>query len=133
VGHVLSLDVPKESEVLTGPVDRDNIHEAERVLSVSPDLSVDLDKAFFVLADLDNLLVGEGVLQSLSQKNSNWNALSQFVGSTLGSGGISSRKFVEHPVGGSRHSLQVFLWSSCLYKLGEPLNLPFYPLLEDIY
>ena len=67
VGHELALDVPKQSEVLASPINADYVHEAEGVLSVSPDLSINFDEAFLVFANLDDFLVGKSILQSLSK------------------------------------------------------------------
>lgn len=128
VGHVLALDVPEHSEVLASSLDRDDVHEAERVLAVSADLAVDLDETFLVLADLDHLLVGEGVLQTLSQQNGDRNALSQLVRSGSWSVSISSRELVKHPVGGGGHALHVFLRSSSLNRVRR--CLPFLRLIR---
>jgi len=114
VGHVLALDVPEHSEVLAGSLDGNNVHEPEGILAVSSDLAVNLDETFLVFADLDDFLVGESVLQSLSQQNSDGDALSQLVGSSSGSVGVFSGKLVQHPVGRRSHALHVLLRSSSL-------------------
>ena len=122
VRHVLALDVPEHPEVLAGPLNADHVHESKRVLAITSDLAVDFDETFLVLADLDHLLVCESVLQTLAEENADWNAFPQFVGSSPGTGCVSSGKFVQHPVRRRGHALKMFLWSSCLQSGKGPYH-----------
>ena len=64
-----SLDVVKDSEVLTSLGERDDVHNTERESVVTTDLTVDLDVAGLVLADLESLLAGKGVLKSVTEQD----------------------------------------------------------------
>lgn len=70
VGLETSLDVVEHTEVLTGLVDGNNILETNGVLGVTSDLVVDSDVVgTLVTDDLDDLLAGKSVLQSVSEED----------------------------------------------------------------
>ena len=71
---------------------------------ISSDLSIDLDNSFFLFTNLQAFLVGQGVLEPLSQQHCHWNALLQLVWTWRRSGGVNSSKFSEIPVLWSRNS-----------------------------
>ena len=74
-----SLDVVEDAEVLAGLIDGDNVHETKGEAMVSPDAVVNLDVVALVSADLEGFKTVEGVLQSLAEKGSQGQALSQLV------------------------------------------------------
>ena len=120
VGLEATLDVVENSEMLTGLLEGDDILETERELVTSADSVVHLNETLLILADLDSLLVVQGVLQSVSEQHSNGDAFSQFVWSSAWSGSVRSCKLVQIPVLRSEHPLHVLLWSSCLiYRKNE--------------
>ena len=112
-----SLDVVEDAEVLAGLWDLEHIHQAEWVAWVSSCSVVNFDVGIFVSADLDCLLAGESVSESVAEQDSEWDAFSQLVGSSGWAGGEHSSKFVQAPVAWCVHSLQMLLWSSCLHKV----------------
>jgi hypothetical protein len=69
VGLETSLDVVKDAEVLAGLLNGDDVHEAEGEPVVFSFSVVNFDIGTLVLADLDALLAGEGVLESVLEKN----------------------------------------------------------------
>jgi len=112
-GGEASLNVVKDSEVLSGLVDGDDVHESEGESVISSDLVVHSDvSVVLILADLDALVTGEGVLQSGPEEDRHGDALSHLVGPGGGSGGVNSSKFGQVPVLGSEHTLHVFLGTS---------------------
>jgi len=116
VSLVATLGVVEDSEVLTGLLNANNVHNAEGESGVSSDFVVNLDQSFLILNDLNGLLTAESVLQSVFKENVEGNAFSSLVGTSRGSGGVDTAELIEHPVGGSCHSLLMFLRSSCLHS-----------------
>ena len=82
VSLVPSLDVVENSEVLTGFLNGDNVHNSERESGVSSDFAIDLDQAFLVLNDFHGFLSAKSIFQSVSQENAEWDAFSSFVGAS---------------------------------------------------
>lgn len=109
-----SLDVVKHAEVLTSLGNGDDVHDTERVPGVAADLSVDLEVSLLVSADLDSLLAGESVLQSVAEQDGHGDAVSQLVGAGGRAGRVHSLKFVQAPFGWSPHALHMLFRSSCL-------------------
>ena len=62
---MISYRIRKFSPVLG----RDDVHDTEWVPWVAADLVVNFDITRLISADLDALLAGEGVLQSVAEKN----------------------------------------------------------------
>jgi len=60
--------------------------ETSWVVGVGSDLAVDLDEA--LLADLDDFTSRKSVLQSVSQKNNEWKALTELVWTRRGTGSL---------------------------------------------
>lgn len=81
-----TLDIVKESEVFTGSLNRDDIHESSWESLVGSDLSVDLDES--LLNNGSNLSAGKGVLQSVSKEDGEGEGLSELVRSGRRSGGL---------------------------------------------
>ena len=109
-----TLDVVQNAEVFAGLLDGDDIHGAEGVPVVLANLVVNFDIARLVLADLNNLLAGEGIFKSVSEQHRHRDALSQLVGAGRGTSRVHAAELVQAPVGGRKHALHMLLWSSCL-------------------
>ena len=109
-----TFSVVEDSEVLSGLLNANNVHDAERESGVSSDFVVNLDQSFLILNDLHSLLTAESVLQSVSEEHSEGDAFSSLVGTSANSGGVDTAELVQHPVGGSCHSLLMLLGSSGL-------------------
>ena len=60
---VTALDVEDQTEVFTGLVDLDNVHETGGELGIGTDLAVNLDQP--LLHDSLNLLGGQSILQTV--------------------------------------------------------------------
>ena len=88
---VSALDVMEDSKVLAGLVNSENVHETNWEVGVSAHLVVDLDQTFSVLDDFLHLSGVQGVLQPVLQKDNEWDAFSQFVGSSGGTGSLKVR------------------------------------------
>lgn len=131
VGLVASLGVVEDSEVLSGLLNANNVHDAEREAGVSPDFVVNLDQSFLILNDLYGFLSAERVPQSVSEEDAQGDAFSSLVGPGRGSRCPDAAKLVKHPVGGSCHSLLMLLRSTRLHTkvshsfTGRKLSLPF--------
>lgn len=109
------LGVVKHAEVLAGFGDRDNILEANGVAMISSDFVVNLDVGIVsVSADLEGLLAGESVPQSVAEENSKGDALTKLVGSSRWTSCVNTFQLVKAPVGRCEHSLHVLFGSSCL-------------------
>ena len=64
-----TLDVIQNAEVFSSLGQRDDIHHAHWVSVVTADLVVNFDITRLIFADLDRLLAGEGVLESVAEQN----------------------------------------------------------------
>jgi len=112
-GSEASLNVVKDSEVLSGFGDGDDVHESEGESVISTDLVVYSDvSVILILADLDALVSGKSILQSGSEENVKGETLSHLVGTSGRSGGIDTSEFGQEPVLGSEHTLHVFFGTS---------------------
>lgn len=88
--------VINKPKVLAGFVDGEHVHESSGELDIGPDLTVDLD-----LLGHDNLLelfAVQGVVQAVSEKDSEWHALSELVWPGVWSKGKDTPGLGEHPV-----------------------------------
>jgi len=85
-----TFHVVEDSEELASLLNGHDVHDAEGESGISSNLAVDLDEAFLVFNNLQCLLTGESVSQSISKEHGKWDALSSLVGSSCGSGGIYS-------------------------------------------
>ena len=114
-GGEASLNVVKDSEVLSGFGDGDDVHESEGESVISTDLVVYSDvSVILILADLDALVSGKSILQSGSEENVKGETLSHLVGTSGRSGGIDTSEFGQEPVLGSEHTLHVLFGTSSL-------------------
>jgi len=105
VGLESSLGIEKDSEVLLGALNRDNIHGTKREARISSDLTINLDETFLVLDDSSSFTSGESVSKSLLEEDSERDALSELVGTGRGSSGVDTLKFSEIPLLGGSNSL----------------------------
>lgn len=81
VKSVLALGIEDKSKLIVGFWDLDDVHETSREVGIGSDLAINLD----VLLDADDLSLAtsQGILQTVSQDEDEWQALSQLV-RTLG-------------------------------------------------
>lgn len=93
MGLESTFDIEENSEVFISLLDGDNVHLAEWESVVSSDLTVNLNQSFFILNDLSSLISGKSVLQSLLEKNVEWDALSKLVWTWRRSGSVDTLKF----------------------------------------
>lgn len=114
VSLVATLGIEQDSEVLASLLDGDDVHNAKRETRVSSDFVVNLDQSFLISDDLHGLLTAESVAQSVSEEDGKGDAFSSLVGASTGSGSVNTTELVQHPVGGSSHSLLMLLGTSCL-------------------
>mmetsp|Transcript_10658 Transcript_10658/g.17650 ORF Transcript_10658/g.17650 Transcript_10658/m.17650 type:complete len:201 (+) Transcript_10658:305-907(+) len=105
-----SLGVEKKTETVSGLLELNHVHETRWEVVVGSDLSVDLDTTFH--ANLHALLVGEGILEAVTEDNRDREALTQLVRSSGRSRGPDSTHFAEVPMLRSMETLQMFLWSA---------------------
>jgi hypothetical protein len=122
VSLIATLGVVEDSEELAGLLNANNVHNAEGETWVSSDFVVNLDQSFLILNDLHGLLAGECVVESVSEKDAQGDALAASVGAGRWSGSVDTTELVQHPVGGSCHSLLMLLGSSRLIKSGDESN-----------
>ena len=81
----------------------DNIHKSSREVGVGSDLVVNLDQS--LLDNGDDFLLCQSILKSVSEKNDEGEAFSQFMGTSRRFGGPFSSQLGEHPVGWGIKSL----------------------------
>ena len=95
VDREAALHVVKDTEMLAGLLEGDNIHKASGERRVSADLVVDLDDA---LLDNDgDLAAGKGVLETVAEEDGEREGLAQLVRTGRGAGGVSAAELVKHP------------------------------------
>jgi hypothetical protein len=81
-----TLGIVDETEVLTGLLDRDGIHESSGVGGIGTDLVVDLDETLH--KDGLNLLTVESVLETVADQDDQRQALTELVGTGSGAGSL---------------------------------------------
>lgn len=100
VDNESTFNVVKNTEVLAGLLQLDDVHETGGVIDVSTDSIVDFDKTLH--DDAVDLLLVKGILQLVTDQDDQRKAFSQLMGSWAWTRGISTGKLVKHPA----------LWSS---------------------
>jgi len=105
-----ALGIVHETEMLVRLLDRDNVHESDRVVDIGANLAVDLDEALH--EDGLDLLVGERVLQAVAKDEDKGKALAELVRAGRRARGPGSSHLVKHPVLGRIEALHVSLWST---------------------
>jgi len=90
-----TLDVVKKTEVFTGSLEGDDVHEPSWVSLISPDLSINLDNP--LSHNSSNLTTGQSVLESVSEEDGERKGFTELVRTWGWSWGIGTRQFVEHP------------------------------------
>jgi hypothetical protein len=118
-----AFGVVDQSEVLVGLLNRDDVHETGWVFHVGSYFLVDLDHS--VHHDLLALVSGKGVVESISDEDGQWKALSELVWSGIWSEAENAASFWEHPVVRCRQGFQVFLWSTSSHVGGFCLTFLF--------
>jgi len=118
-----AFGVVDQSEVLVGLLNRDDVHETGWVFHVGSYFLVDLDHS--VHHDLLALVSGEGVVESISDEDGQWKALSELVWAGIWSVAENAAGFWEHPVVRCRQGFQVFLWSTSSHVGGFCLTFLF--------
>ena len=121
VKDVASLGIEKETETVTRLVEFNNIHETRWVVLVGSDLTIHLDATFH--ANLHALLVGKGVLQTITEDDGHRKAFTQLVRTRGGSRGPDSAHFSEVPVLRCMEALQVLLWSASPVRSKSSIEL----------
>lgn len=89
-----SLNVEKNSEVLTRLVNGKDVHQTSGVLNVSSDLAVDFNTSFVVVDDHDSFSHGKRVLKTSLEDEGKRKTLSKLVGTLTGSGDEIGRAHV---------------------------------------
>lgn len=121
VGLISSLHVVENSEMLSSLVNGNNIHDSEWVSGVLSDLAIDFNVAILILDNLDDLLSGEGISESVLEENAKGNRFSCLVWAGGGLHGVSAAQLVQHPVVRGCEPLHVLLWSSSLITIAHIL------------
>jgi len=67
VNNEATFDIPKETEVLRGLGNVDDVHKTSWEVSICSDFSINLNEALF--HNCHNFLLGQGILQSVSDEN----------------------------------------------------------------
>lgn len=70
-------------------------HETSRVVGIRTDLSVDFNESLH--DDLGNLVVVQGILETIAEENNHWKRFPQLVGTSAGSWSKNTTQFVQHP------------------------------------
>jgi hypothetical protein len=94
VGLETALNVVKDAEVLAGLPDGDDIAETEGESVVASLFVVNFDVGTLVLENLDALLAGESILETVLQKNGQGKALTELVGASGRARRVYTAEFV---------------------------------------
>merc|ERR1712086_166676 len=92
-----TLGIHKNSEVLVGLINSEDIHLSEWESVFSSDLSVNLDHTLSILTDLERILSVKSILKSLLENNVKWNTLSELMRSWCWSSRVNSLQFTKIP------------------------------------
>lgn len=79
VRHEAALNIVQNTELLASLFNSHNVLESEREFMVAADLVVNLDVTFTALDNLEDFLSVECILQSLAEKDREWDALTELV------------------------------------------------------
>mmetsp|Transcript_15385 Transcript_15385/g.22075 ORF Transcript_15385/g.22075 Transcript_15385/m.22075 type:complete len:215 (+) Transcript_15385:474-1118(+) len=110
VKNETSLGIKKKTESVSALLKLNNIHKSSGEVVVCADLAVNLYTSLH--ADLHALLVGEGILKTVTENNGEGDTLALLVGTRRGFWGPDAAHFSEVPVVGRIETLQVLLWSA---------------------
>lgn len=102
-----ALGIVDKTEVLSGLLDRDDVHEAGRIGKVSANLAVYFDKALH--EDRLGLAIVERILEAIPDEHNQGQAVAELVRTSRGLGGVDTGQFVEKPVGRRAEALLVLL------------------------
>merc|ERR1712153_81731 len=109
--HVASLDVEHHTEVLVSLVEGDNVVETTWEVRVGAHTAVNLDETEH--ANLLALLLGQGVLETVPEDETQRKALAELVRSGRWAWCPGAAHLVKHPVLWGIKPLQMFLWPVC--------------------
>jgi len=112
VEHEASLNVEKHTEVLVGLVEGDDVVESTWEVGVSAAAAVDLHETHH--ANLLHLLLGEGILETVTEDEHQREALTELVWAGRWAWCPGAAHLVEHPVLGGIKPFQMLLWTTCL-------------------
>jgi hypothetical protein len=112
VEHESALGVEKHTELLVSLVEGDDIGESTWEVGVGAAAAVDLHQAHH--ANLLDLLLGECVLETVTEDEHQGKALAELVGTGGGAWGPGSTHLVKHPVLGGIKPLHMLLWTTSL-------------------
>ena len=107
-----TLDIIEKTETISTTFEGDDIHETGRVGGVSADLVINLDKTLH--ANHLDFMVGEGVLQTVTDDEEKRQAFSLLVGTAGRLRSPNTAHLVKHPVLRGVQSLHVFLRTTSL-------------------
>ena len=91
-----TLDIIEKTETISTTIESDDIHETSRVGRVGTDLTIDLDKTLHT--DHLDFMVGESVLQTVTDNEEERQAFSLLVGTAGRLRSPNTTHLVKHPV-----------------------------------
>ena len=91
-----TLDIIEETETISTAIEGDDIHETSRVGGVGADLAIDLNKTLH--ADHLDFMIGESVLQTVTDNEEERQAFSLLVGTAGRLRSPNTTHLVKHPV-----------------------------------
>mmetsp|Transcript_5833 Transcript_5833/g.6725 ORF Transcript_5833/g.6725 Transcript_5833/m.6725 type:complete len:246 (-) Transcript_5833:106-843(-) len=104
-----SLGIKKKTEDVSRLLELDDVHESCGEIAIGTDLSINLYTT--LKTDLHALLVGKGVLETVTKDDGEGKALTHLVGSSGRLGGKDTTHLSEVPVTGCVYTLEVLLES----------------------
>lgn len=110
VNRKAALDIVKETEVLSGFFNGDHILEADGVLDVCSDLSIDLDESLG--KDGSHLTTSKGVLETATEEDGKRKRFPELVRTRRRSRSIGAPELVEHPRTRRSKALQMLFGST---------------------
>jgi len=109
----LALDVVEDSEIFTGLLEGDDVHETSGESFVSSDLSINEDVAFLVVHDHLGFSAIQSVFKSVLDDKGERNGFSELVGTLRRSDCLVTTSLIQQPALRSGDSLQMLLGTSC--------------------
>jgi len=88
VNNKASLNIVKDTEVLTGLFNLNNIHETGREIGISANLSINLDETLH--DDAVDLTLIQSILQTVTDEDNQGQAFTELVGTRRGAGSLNN-------------------------------------------
>jgi hypothetical protein len=110
VDDVSAFGIEDQTEVLVGFVDSNDIHETGWVFDVSSYFTVNFDH--LAHHNLLALFSSESVVQTITDEDSEWQALTKLVWASVRAKREHTGGFGKHPMVWCRQGLEMFLWSA---------------------